>query len=151
MDISSAVYIFLEDKKKIDKYGPQDGHPAIAGLNILHFLQERLQKQEMDQFTEIVRGCQFIPYDETQTDARTDKASDILGLLWRKGAMKLYNSEDYADVVDYVYIIDLDQKYLRIISNYEYTIPFTELAGLSDEDYMEKIQAFEGDAEEAES
>ena len=41
MDISSAVYIFLEDRKRIDKFGPEDGHPAMAGLNILHFLQER--------------------------------------------------------------------------------------------------------------
>ena len=149
MDISSAVYIFLEDKKRIDKFGPEDGHPAMAGLNILHFLQERIRNDEMEKFGEIVRGCQFLPYDETQTDARTDRSSDILGLLWRKGSMKLYNSEDFADVVDYVYIIDLDNRYLRIINNYEYTITFDELAGLTDEDYLERIAAFEGDGEES--
>lgn len=149
MDISSAVYIFLEDKKRIDKFGPEDGHPAMAGLNILHFLQERIRNDEMEKFGEIVWGCQFLPYDETQTDARTDRSSDILGLLWRKGSMKLYNSEDFADVVDYVYIIDLDNRYLRIINNYEYTIPFDELAGLTDEDYLERIAAFEGDGEES--
>jgi hypothetical protein len=63
--------------------------------------------------------------------------------------MKLYNSEDFADVVDYVYIIDLDNRYLRIINNYEYTIPFDELAELSDDDYLERIAAFEGDGEES--
>ncbi|MGN0433277.1 MAG: hypothetical protein ACI4EB_01970, partial [Bilifractor sp.] len=149
MEISSAVYIFLEDKKRIDKFGPEDGHPAMTGLNILHFLQERLRNDEMEKFAEIVQGCQFIPYDETQTDARTDRSGDILGLLWRKGSMKLYNSEDYADVVDYVYIIDLDSRYLRIINNYEYTIPFDEMETLSDDDYLEKIAAYEGDEEES--
>ena len=63
--------------------------------------------------------------------------------------MKLYNSEDYADVVDYVYIIDLDSRYLRIINNYEYTIPFDEMETLSDDDYLEKIAAYEGDEEES--
>ena len=63
--------------------------------------------------------------------------------------MKLYNSEDYADVVDYVYIIDLDSRYLRIINNYEYTIPFDEMETLSDDDYLEKIAAYEGDEEQS--
>ena len=63
--------------------------------------------------------------------------------------MKLYNSEDYADVVDYVYIIDLDSRYLRIINNYEYTIPFDEMETLSDDDYLERIAAYEGDEEES--
>ena len=107
MDISSALYIFCDGKKKIDKYGPQDGHPNIVGYEILTFLRERLQNKEIEAFADIVRGCQFLPYDEMKPDQRTDKSSDILGLLWRKGSMKLYDSEEFADVTDYDYQIDV--------------------------------------------
>ena len=36
-----------------------------------------------------------------------------------------------------------------VTCDYEYTIPFDELAGLTDEDYLERIAAFEGDGEES--
>lgn len=142
MDISSALYIFCDGKKKIDKYGPQDGHPNIVGYEILKFLRERLQNKEMVAFADIVRGCQFLPYDEMKPDQRTDKSSDILGLLWRKGSMKLYDSEEFADVTDYDYQIDLDEKTFRILSLFEVTFTFDELETISDDEFMEKLAAF---------
>ena len=142
MDSSSSLYIFCDGKKKIDKYGPQDGHPNIVGYEILKFLRERLQNKEIEAFADIVRGCQFLPYDEMKPDQRTDKSSDILGLLWRKGSMKLYDSEEFADVTDYDYQIDLDEKTFRILSLFEVTFTFDELETISDDEFMEKLAAF---------
>lgn len=139
MDISSALYIFLEDKKRVDKYGPKDGHPLIVGLNIFRFLKERLNNKEMDHFREIVKATHFIPYDETKPDARTDKSSDILGLLWRKGPMELYNSEEFADVCDFVYQIDLDRNLFRIMEFGELLLTFDEIQAMSEDDFVDEV------------
>lgn len=139
-NISSALAIFLDGKKRVDKFGPQDGYPQIVGLNILHFLQERLQNGEMDHFRQIVEDCRFQPFDETRTDARTDRSSDILGLLWRKGSMKLYDSEEFADTCDYIYQIDLDQEVLRILGSNTEVFPFQEIRDLTDDAFMERVE-----------
>lgn len=139
LNISSAVYIFTDEKKRIDKFGPNDGHPLIAGFEVFHFLQDRLKNNEIDKFNEIVKGCHFIKYDETRVDARTDKSSDILGLLWRKGSMDLYDSEDYADVCDYVYQIDLDERTFRILGSGELVLTFDEISGMTDERFADEV------------
>lgn len=139
MDMSSAVVIFLEGKKRVDKYGPNDGLPEIVGLNVLHFLQDRIRNNEMEQFAEIVRQMHFIPYNEMVPDQRTDRSSDILGLLWRRGAMELYDSEEYADTVDYIYQIDLDERILHVIRTGDYRYSFDELPELSDGDFLDRI------------
>lgn len=139
-NVTSAVAVFADGKKRVDKFGPMDGYPQIVGMRILHFLQERMEKDEMEQFRRIVNDSRFMPYDEHRQDARTDRSSDILGLLWRKGPMKLYDSEEFADYCDYIYQIDLDQETLRILGSRTESFTFEELKNFSDDEFMTRVE-----------
>lgn len=105
------VIVKLDEKIKISQYGPKNGNPAYAGMDILKFLKSN----SMEQFKRMLRGVE--PYPQEYADhARRNRLKDytlgttvleevISGQRDRVMVNLFFRRSSFCD---WEYIIDLD-------------------------------------------